>query len=158
MNAEFYPFGCNVTGIDYSPRMIELALEKQQKGLNYKLMDVHNLEYPDNSFDCVVDTFGLEYYADPETALSEMKRVTKEGGLMLLLNSGLPEGKYLQKYTLWMLPMFFLKNGYFSTRKWDSLAQKLDMEEILAKKFNGGSLYMNILMKPYSENVARKSK
>jgi methyltransferase OMS1 len=43
----------------------------------------------DNTFDCVVDTFGLEYYVNPDKALKEMKRVCKKDGQILLLTTGL---------------------------------------------------------------------
>ena len=36
------------------------------------------MSFEDNSFDSVVDTFGLEYYVNPERALAEMKRVCKK--------------------------------------------------------------------------------
>jgi ubiquinone/menaquinone biosynthesis C-methylase UbiE len=32
-------------------------------------MDVHSLSFPDQHFDSIVDTFGLESYAQPEKAL-----------------------------------------------------------------------------------------
>jgi len=43
----------------------------------------------DDSFDCVVDTFGLEYYCNPEKAIKEMKRVCKKDGKILILTTGL---------------------------------------------------------------------
>ena len=42
----------------------------------------------ENSYDYVVDTFGLEYNVNPVQGLSEMKRVCKEGGKILMVNTG----------------------------------------------------------------------
>ena len=50
---------------------------------------MHKTPFSDNSFDTVVDTFGLECSYDVERAYGEMKRVTKPGGRILLLERGL---------------------------------------------------------------------
>jgi ubiquinone/menaquinone biosynthesis C-methylase UbiE len=36
------------------------------------------MSFKDDTFDTVVDTFGLEYYLNPRRALLEMKRVCKK--------------------------------------------------------------------------------
>ena len=51
--------------------------------------DSHRTPFSDNSFDAVVDTFGLECSYNLEKAYSELKRVTKPGGKILLLERGL---------------------------------------------------------------------
>lgn len=33
-----------------------------------------NMKFGDNTFDCVLDTFGLEYVLNPHKALSEIRR------------------------------------------------------------------------------------
>jgi SAM-dependent methyltransferase len=44
--------------------------------------DMHNLEFSDNSFDCVVAMHVLEHSHNPKLALSEMIRVTKKDGFI----------------------------------------------------------------------------
>ena len=51
--------------------------------------DMHRTPFSDNSFDTVVDTFGLECSYDIQKAYSEIKRLTKPGGRILLLERGL---------------------------------------------------------------------
>ena len=61
----------NITGVDlfsYSPTI--------------KCMDMHNLEFPDNSFDLVYVAWALTYSGDIERACSEIARVTKPGGVV----------------------------------------------------------------------------
>lgn len=47
-----------------------------------------NIPFPDNSFDTVVDIFGLCSYDDPVKALMEMSRVCKPDGEIILLEHG----------------------------------------------------------------------
>ena len=51
--------------------------------------DVHKMPFKEGSFDAVVDTFGLECTYDIERAYGQMKKVTKPGGKILLLERGL---------------------------------------------------------------------
>ena len=51
--------------------------------------DVHKMPFSENSFDTVIDTFGLECAYDIERAYEQIKRVTKPGGKILLLERGL---------------------------------------------------------------------
>jgi len=50
--------------------------------------DIHRTPFSPESFDAVVDTFGLECCYDIDQAYKEMKRVTKKGGKILLLERG----------------------------------------------------------------------
>ena len=47
------------------------------------------MPFKENSFDTVIDTFGLECTYDIEKAYTQIKRVTKKGGKILLLERGL---------------------------------------------------------------------
>jgi len=66
--------------------------------------DLPQDKFKDNSFDTVVDTFGLCSVEDPVKALKEMKRVTRDGtGRILLLEHGTTHSfqtlaDYLDKY------------------------------------------------------------
>jgi SAM-dependent methyltransferase len=44
--------------------------------------DIHHIPLPDNSFDCVFCTGTLEHVRDPWTAVAEIHRITKPGGLV----------------------------------------------------------------------------
>lgn len=64
-----------------------MALLKSASNINisYRLEDVENMSFKDNTFDTILDTFGLEYYLNPEKAISEMKRVCKPGKMNLYI-------------------------------------------------------------------------
>jgi methyltransferase OMS1 len=56
--------------------------------VDFKQMNAENLDFPDNTFDAVVDTFGMCSVQNPEKVLREMQRVCKEDGKIVLLEHG----------------------------------------------------------------------
>ena len=69
-----------VTAVDSSPRMVELAAEA---GVPAVLADMRDLPFADASFDCVVASMVLYHVPDPETAIAEFVRVLTADGLLL---------------------------------------------------------------------------
>jgi ubiquinone/menaquinone biosynthesis C-methylase UbiE len=51
--------------------------------------NVLNLPYPKNSFDIVVHSDGINTFSDIPQALSEMLRVVKSGGFVIVTDEGL---------------------------------------------------------------------
>ena len=90
-NFEFYPKSCQVTGIDLSPAMLEIAKKRAgDLSLNIELIvqDVEKLDFSSQSFDTVVSSLAVCTYLDPVEALKEMSRVCKGDGQLLLLEHG----------------------------------------------------------------------
>lgn len=90
-----------VTAIDLSPKMLEIARENAIKhGLNVNLaaMDAEHLEFPDGNFDTLVSTLSTCTFPNPVKALQEMKRVCRDDGLILLLEHGHSNVSWLAKY------------------------------------------------------------
>ena len=79
----FYEAGANPIACDFSAGMIEVG-RKQFPHLTFVQGDAMNLPFPDNSFDAVTISFGLRNVQDPSKALSEMSRVTKPGGRLVV--------------------------------------------------------------------------
>ena len=87
-NLHHYPPDVAVTAIDFSPRMLSYAKKSASKlnmNVAFHLMDVQQLDFPDNSFDTVFGTFIFCSVPDPILGLKELKRVCKQGGKLLLL-------------------------------------------------------------------------
>jgi ubiquinone/menaquinone biosynthesis C-methylase UbiE len=88
INLEYYPMTCKVVGIDLSPGMLERA-RKRTQSLNFPVklmeMDAQNLEFPDDTFDTVVATCVFCSVPDPIKGLTEIKRVCKSAGKIILL-------------------------------------------------------------------------
>jgi ubiquinone/menaquinone biosynthesis C-methylase UbiE len=88
-NLPYYPQGIRLTGIEFSPAMLALALRQaQQLGLkaDLRLGDAQALDLPDASFDTVVCTLSLCTIPDERRAVAEMRRVLRPGGRLLLLD------------------------------------------------------------------------
>ena len=80
-----YPAGTDVTGIDLSPGMLDLARERatslgERLKADLRVMDAQALAFPDESFDVVLFTLCLCTIPDPGRAVTEGLRVCKAGG------------------------------------------------------------------------------
>jgi ubiquinone/menaquinone biosynthesis C-methylase UbiE len=74
----------SVTGIDLLPVNIAEAENRgPAPGLTFAVGDATSLEFPDNSFDVVVNIESSHCYSSIEKFLSEVKRVLKPGGVFL---------------------------------------------------------------------------
>ncbi|MCR3750078.1 class I SAM-dependent methyltransferase [Lentzea californiensis] len=89
LNLPHYPSGVTLTGLDLSEQMLGLARSRAADlGLEVVLRQgtAHALPFGDASFDTVVCTLGLCAIPDHETAVTEMVRVLRPGGRLVLLD------------------------------------------------------------------------
>ena len=87
-NLPYHPRGAKMTGIDLADRMLIRAREcARQLGATIELRegDAQALEFPDNSFDMAAATSVFCSVPDPILGLSELNRVVRPGGRILLL-------------------------------------------------------------------------
>lgn len=83
-----------VVGTDFCPEMLETAPIKARSQLcdiHFEVADVTALKYEDNTFDITSISFGIRNVQDPVKGLTEMARVTKSGGTVVILEFGQPE-------------------------------------------------------------------
>jgi len=75
-----------VTAVDESADVLDVArAEAEQRGLSnvsFATADVHQLDFPDDTFDVVHAHQVLQHVADPVAALREMRRVCAPGGIV----------------------------------------------------------------------------
>lgn len=79
--------GCNVTGIDISEKMLEEAMRKSVNGngtVDFYKMNGDNIDFEDNSFDCVISNAAFEFIENPEEVLQELFRVLKPNGIVVI--------------------------------------------------------------------------
>ncbi|WP_248516942.1 class I SAM-dependent methyltransferase [Salinarchaeum laminariae] len=80
--------GHAVIGVDFAPEMLERARVKARRAdlpVAFYRGDAEALALPDNAFDLVTARHLVWTLPNPETALSEWKRVVEPGGRILLI-------------------------------------------------------------------------
>ncbi len=85
--------GCTVCGIDCAEEMLAVASEnakKRELNINFRKMDSHNLDFPDNTFDYIVARNATWLMYNPEAAFSEFYRVLKPGGRIMYVDANWP--------------------------------------------------------------------
>ncbi|MDR6569982.1 class I SAM-dependent methyltransferase [Chitinophaga ginsengisegetis] len=78
---ENFPAATSITATDINPDMLELA--QQQLGhsaITFQLADAQALPFADQSFDMIVNQFGLMFLPDKQGGVNEAYRVLKPGG------------------------------------------------------------------------------
>lgn len=98
-----------VIGIDISEGMLEVGRKKMKdRGYDSRIEmlsgDSENLPFEENKFDAVIVAFGVRNFENLEKGLSEMHRVLKPGGRMVVLEFSKPR----------MFPFKQLYNFYFN--------------------------------------------
>lgn len=86
--AQYAGAGCTVVGVEVSPAMLEKAASRLGDRAELHLTDGDKLPFDDGRFDLVTTSMVLhEVPADAREAfVSEMARVTRQGGRMLLID------------------------------------------------------------------------
>jgi demethylmenaquinone methyltransferase/2-methoxy-6-polyprenyl-1,4-benzoquinol methylase len=78
-----------VIGSDFSERMLELAREKAP-GLRFETANALDLPYEDDAFDAATVGFGARNFSDLARGLTEMARVVRPGGRVVVLEITTP--------------------------------------------------------------------
>ncbi|UFU13140.1 demethylmenaquinone methyltransferase [Curtobacterium sp. C1] len=90
--------GAEVTALDLSAGMIAVGRERHPE-ITFVEGDAEHLPFDDDSFDAVTISFGLRNVNDPMQAITEMLRVLKPGGRVVICEFSTP-------------PMALLRFGY----------------------------------------------
>lgn len=104
----YYPEGVELVGIDISPKMLEKARKRADKlgiGVDLRVMDVENLQFPDKTFDLIVVVFVFCSVTDPVKGLRELARVVKDDGKILMLEHVRSENRVIGKLMDWFNPI-----------------------------------------------------
>ena len=85
-----YPAHCKIMGIDLSEGMLKVAQERiDEYRLNHvtlQRMDAGKMDFSDNSFDLVMAAYVVTAVPDYRKVVSEMIRVCRPGGRIVMLN------------------------------------------------------------------------
>ncbi len=166
-----------VTGIDISPKMLEIGKEKIEHAqlsdkIKLKVMDCAQLNFDDNSFDAVTIAFGVRNFEKLEESLHQIFRVLKPGGHLLILELNEPQKGWLMKgYQLYIKLFVHQTAKYLSsdqnayrylTSSMHAFPKGKEMIEILQnngfelveyKKFTFGVCSMYLMEKPTHSKI-----
>ena len=95
------PAGTKVTGVDFSKGMLELGKEKVKNAgledrIETRFADATELPFEDNIFDGSIIAFGIRNVQDYKKGISEMSRVVKSGGKVVILEFTSVQNRFFQ--------------------------------------------------------------
>jgi demethylmenaquinone methyltransferase/2-methoxy-6-polyprenyl-1,4-benzoquinol methylase len=137
-----------IIGLDISSEMLQIGREKVHKQdmshlIELQQGDSENLPFQDNTFDAITVAFGVRNFENLEKGLSEMRRVLKAGGQLVVLEFSKPHvfplKQLFQFYFRHILPLI----GRWTSR--DQRAYSYLYESVQA--FPEGDEFLNILQK-----------
>ena len=109
MSLPLYPEHCRVTGIDLSEGMLKKAqarvAEHQLDHVSLHRMDAGNMEFEDDSFDIVMAAYVVTAVPDYRQVVSEMIRVCRPGGRIVMLNHFSNGNKFIAAVEKLISPM-----------------------------------------------------
>ena len=139
-----------ISGIDISAKMLELGIEKVKTRGYLQTIDLisgdsESIPFDDNSFDVAMVAFGVRNFSDPLKGLSEMRRVIRKGGMIMVLEfskpSRFPIKPLYNFYFRKILPLFgrlFSKDKNAYRYLPDSVMKFPDNEEFLKLLIKAG--------------------
>lgn len=116
VNLSWYPQDVAVTAIDLRPAHLAAALSKYSQNPRGHLLSVacgnaQKLPFADQVFDSVIGTLVFCSIHEPLTALTEIRRVLRPGGRLLLLEHVRGLNPLAKKVTDWLHPVWFALQG-----------------------------------------------
>ena len=111
----------DITGLDYSQPMLEIAARKtellaENKNISFTHGDVAVLPFPDGFFDCIGISFAFRNltYKNPlaRRHLAEISRVLRPGGRCVIVETSQPNQKVVRKLFHLYLRWFVYAAGY----------------------------------------------
>jgi demethylmenaquinone methyltransferase/2-methoxy-6-polyprenyl-1,4-benzoquinol methylase len=87
----------NIIALDLTPEQMRKAMEKLPE-VQYIRGDAENLPFRDSTFDSCISAGSIEYWPNPQKGISEMARVTKPGGKVVVLAPRKPDNMFVRKF------------------------------------------------------------
>lgn len=146
MMAELHPD--RIVGLDISEGMLEVGKQKVNKAslsetIEMVVGDSENMPFEDDTFDAITVSFGVRNFANLDKGLTEIKRVLKPGGTLVILETSNPtKFPYKQGYKIHCSVILPLIGKLFSK---DKVAYSYLSES--ANSFPFGEAFDNILQK-----------
>lgn len=108
-NFEHYVAAARVTATDYSPHMVKRARRRAaqvQADVTVREANVEALPFTDGQFDHAIATLVFCSVDNPAAGLAEIRRVTKAGGAVRLLEHVGADGSRARRLQNWLTPLW----------------------------------------------------
>lgn len=104
--AKAAPSGTKIVSVDFSPQMaVRAAFKLQSINAAVVIADAKALPFSDSSFDAITISFGVRNIFTGRNnfirCLKEMKRVLKDGGMLILLETSQPKLRPIRRLFHW---------------------------------------------------------
>jgi phosphatidylethanolamine/phosphatidyl-N-methylethanolamine N-methyltransferase len=134
-----YPDSCKVVGIDITRKMLTKAKAKKEKHGYHHVslleMDAENMSFADDSFDHAVVPFIVSVVPNPVKMMSEIKRITKKNGKIIVINHFSSKHAVLARLEKFFSPLF-LRLGWEAAVPIDLLSNHCGLYiEDVSKKY-----------------------
>ena len=143
---QFARGGARVTGVDLTPRSIEIArrrFEVYDQTSEFAIGDSEALGFPDSSFDIIYSFGVLHHTPDTQRAVSEVHRVLKPGGTAIVM--------LYHRASLYYWGSIFLKHGILRGELF-----KQSMSDIMSRHVEYSEIGARPLVKAYTRDEARQ--
>ncbi len=142
--------GHDVTGIDLSKAMLDVAIKKNRfQNVRFQVADATNLPFEDKSFDVSSVSFALHDMplTVREKVLKEIARVTKPVGMIIIVDYALPMNK-IGKFLIYHFVSLYEREYYsrFIKSDFEALLKKsgIDIKEELRVLLGAGRVLKGI--------------
>ena len=147
-----------IIGIDISEGMLEIGKKKIEKlGLQQRIAllkgDSETILFDNNSFDAVSVAFGVRNFQDLELGLSEIKRVLKPGGKLVVLEFTKPKLPVIKNFYNLYLNLIAPTIGWVISKNKNAYQYLNDS----VQKFPEGKDFVQILNKLGYKNASCKT-
>jgi demethylmenaquinone methyltransferase/2-methoxy-6-polyprenyl-1,4-benzoquinol methylase len=147
-----------ITGIDIAGDMLSIARQKAlkkhlQERLTFQEGDAEAIPFLQESFDAVTVAFGVRNFENLEKGLSEMKRVMKTGGVIMILEFSHPES-FPWKQLYWVYAKYIIP---FIGKMVSRNKQAYSYLPESVSGFPSGEDFINILVKAGMKKVKRRT-
>lgn len=126
----------NYTGIDLSPKMIDVA-KRKNNGANFVCGDCEELPFADNSFDVVICSQSFHHYPNPEKFFRNVRRILKPHGRLILRDMATANTALLWIFNNIEIPILnlVLKKGDVRVYGKKDIVKLCEMSGLILEKF-----------------------
>jgi demethylmenaquinone methyltransferase/2-methoxy-6-polyprenyl-1,4-benzoquinol methylase len=101
VTAELVARGYDVTALDQNEDMLAVARRRVPEA-DFVTDEAERLPFDDGAFDALTVTYLLRYVDDPAATVRELARVVRPGGVVAMLEFGVPRGIWRPLWELWV--------------------------------------------------------